>query len=162
MFQPAQAAARHWIREGLTGSITMTSSIAGFVGIPTLAPYAASKVGINQLVRTLAADWAPTASGSTPSHPATSPTSWTASPPTTTCPPTSWLALFTRAERRQHLYTSLASTRSSAEVEQCMASGSAGPCRVGRGPRHIQQRSAGTCPWMRSILANTAYRLLVA
>ena len=37
----------------------MTSSIAGHVGVPTLAPYAASKGGVNQLVRTLAAEWAP-------------------------------------------------------------------------------------------------------
>jgi len=57
-FLPAQAAARHWIALGRTGSVTMTSSIAGQVGIPTLAPYAASKGGINQLVRTLAAEWA--------------------------------------------------------------------------------------------------------
>lgn len=59
VFLPAQAAARHWIEAGTPGSITMTSSIAGAVGIPTLAPYAASKGGINQLVRTLAAEWAP-------------------------------------------------------------------------------------------------------
>ncbi|GAB2679333.1 SDR family NAD(P)-dependent oxidoreductase [Kribbella swartbergensis] len=58
-FQPAQAAARHWIGKGRGGSVTMTSSIAGSVGIPSLAPYAASKGGINQLVRTLAAEWAP-------------------------------------------------------------------------------------------------------
>ena len=58
-FQPAQAAARHWIGDGRGGSITMTSSIAGHVGVPALAPYAASKGGINQLVRTLAAEWAP-------------------------------------------------------------------------------------------------------
>jgi NAD(P)-dependent dehydrogenase (short-subunit alcohol dehydrogenase family) len=51
-FLPAQAAARHWIAEQRGGSITMTSSIAGHVGVPTLAPYAASKGGINQLVRT--------------------------------------------------------------------------------------------------------------
>jgi NAD(P)-dependent dehydrogenase (short-subunit alcohol dehydrogenase family) len=57
-FLPAQAAARYWIEHGSTGSITMTSSIAGTVGIPTLAPYAASKGGLNQLVRTLAAEWA--------------------------------------------------------------------------------------------------------
>ena len=57
-FQPAQAAARHWIAEGRGGSITMTSSVAGHVGVPTLAPYAASKGGVNQLVRTLAAEWA--------------------------------------------------------------------------------------------------------
>ncbi|MFI7062348.1 SDR family NAD(P)-dependent oxidoreductase [Kribbella sp. NPDC050124] len=57
-FLPAQAAARHWIAQGQGGSVTMTSSIAGQVGIPTLTPYAASKGGINQLVRTLAAEWA--------------------------------------------------------------------------------------------------------
>ena len=57
-FQPAQTAARYWIAQRRGGSITMTSSIAGHVGIPTLAPYAASKGGINQLVRTLAAEWA--------------------------------------------------------------------------------------------------------
>ena len=57
-FQPAQAAARHWIATEHGGSITMTSSIAGQVGIPTLAPYAASKGGINSLVRTLAVEWA--------------------------------------------------------------------------------------------------------
>lgn len=57
-FLPAQAAARHWIKRGQPGSITMTSSVAGTVGVPTLAPYAASKGAINQLVRTLAAEWA--------------------------------------------------------------------------------------------------------
>jgi NAD(P)-dependent dehydrogenase (short-subunit alcohol dehydrogenase family) len=57
-FLPAQAAARHWIAQQQPGSVTMTSSIAGQVGIPTLTPYAASKGGINQLVRTLAAEWA--------------------------------------------------------------------------------------------------------
>jgi len=57
-FLPAQAAARHWIAWQQPGSVTMTSSIAGQVGIPTLTPYAASKGGINQLVRTLAAEWA--------------------------------------------------------------------------------------------------------
>ncbi|WP_350275391.1 SDR family NAD(P)-dependent oxidoreductase [Kribbella sp. HUAS MG21] len=57
-FLPAQAAARYWMAHQRPGSVTMTSSIAGQVGIPTLAPYAASKGGINQLVRTLAAEWA--------------------------------------------------------------------------------------------------------
>lgn len=57
-FLPAQAAARHWLATGQPGSVTMTSSIAGSVGIPTLAPYAASKGGINQLVRTLGVEWA--------------------------------------------------------------------------------------------------------
>jgi NAD(P)-dependent dehydrogenase (short-subunit alcohol dehydrogenase family) len=58
-FLPAQAAARHWLAERRSGSITMTSSIAGAVGIPTLAPYAASKGALNQLARTLAVEWAP-------------------------------------------------------------------------------------------------------
>ncbi|WP_198681297.1 SDR family NAD(P)-dependent oxidoreductase [Lentzea terrae] len=51
-----QAAARHWIGQDLAGSITMTSSIAGQVGVPTLAPYAASKGGVNQLVRYITGD----------------------------------------------------------------------------------------------------------
>ncbi|MFJ4286880.1 SDR family NAD(P)-dependent oxidoreductase [Paenarthrobacter nicotinovorans] len=58
-FQISQTAARHWIANGLPGSVTVTSSVAGSVGIPTLAPYAASKGGVNQMVRTLAAEWAP-------------------------------------------------------------------------------------------------------
>ncbi|MBN5182470.1 SDR family oxidoreductase [Serratia marcescens] len=58
-FNISQAAARYWIEHGQkNASITMTSSIAGSVGIPTLAPYAASKGGINQLVKTLATEWA--------------------------------------------------------------------------------------------------------
>lgn len=57
-FQPAQAAARWWVQKGQQGSVTVTSSIAGSVGIPTLAPYAASKGGINQMIRTLASEWA--------------------------------------------------------------------------------------------------------
>lgn len=59
VFLIAQAAARLWIeRRQRGGSITVTSSIAGSTGIPTLAPYAASKGGVNQLVRTLAVEWA--------------------------------------------------------------------------------------------------------
>lgn len=58
-FQPAQEAARLWRSQGRQGSITMTSSIAGSVGIPLLASYAASKGGVNQLIRMLAAEWAP-------------------------------------------------------------------------------------------------------
>jgi NAD(P)-dependent dehydrogenase (short-subunit alcohol dehydrogenase family) len=40
------------------GSIIITSSIAGESGIPGLTPYAASKGGINQLVRTMGVEWA--------------------------------------------------------------------------------------------------------
>ena len=58
-FLVAQNAAQRWIEHGQRGgAISFTSSIAGSVGVPTLAPYAASKGGINQLVRTLAIEWA--------------------------------------------------------------------------------------------------------
>lgn len=40
------------------GSIVMTSSIAGSLGVPGLTPYAVSKGGANQLVRTMAVEWA--------------------------------------------------------------------------------------------------------
>jgi NAD(P)-dependent dehydrogenase (short-subunit alcohol dehydrogenase family) len=56
-FYCAQFAARHMLEVG-KGSIIMTSSIAGNLGIPGLTPYAASKGGINQLVRTMAVEWA--------------------------------------------------------------------------------------------------------
>lgn len=58
-FLMAQAAAQYWIgRAQQGGSVIFTSSIAGSVGVPSLAPYAASKGGLNQLVRTLAIEWA--------------------------------------------------------------------------------------------------------
>lgn len=58
-FLVAQRAAQWWIERGQRGgSISITSSIAGSIGVPTLAPYAASKGGVNQLVRTLAVEWA--------------------------------------------------------------------------------------------------------
>jgi NAD(P)-dependent dehydrogenase (short-subunit alcohol dehydrogenase family) len=57
-FLPAQAAARYWIKDGLTGSIIMTSSIASRCGVAGLTPYGASKGGIDQLVRNLAVEWA--------------------------------------------------------------------------------------------------------
>lgn len=53
----AQFAAQQMLKAG-NGSIIMTSSIAGSAGIPGLAAYAASKGGINQLVRTMAVEWA--------------------------------------------------------------------------------------------------------
>jgi NAD(P)-dependent dehydrogenase (short-subunit alcohol dehydrogenase family) len=54
----AQFAALDMLGRG-AGSIIMTSSIAGSHGIPGLVPYAASKGGIDQLVRTMAVEWAP-------------------------------------------------------------------------------------------------------
>lgn len=53
----AQFAAQHMLSVS-RGSIIMTSSIAGSTGIPGLVPYAASKGGINQLVRTMGVEWA--------------------------------------------------------------------------------------------------------
>lgn len=53
----AQCAAEHMLSVE-QGSIVMTSSIAGSAGIPGLVPYAASKGGINQLVRTMGVEWA--------------------------------------------------------------------------------------------------------
>jgi NAD(P)-dependent dehydrogenase (short-subunit alcohol dehydrogenase family) len=58
-FVPAQRLAKYWIENHRVGCITMTSSIAGAVGIAKLAPYASSKGGVNQLVRTLAIELAP-------------------------------------------------------------------------------------------------------
>ncbi|HEX4244807.1 MAG TPA: SDR family oxidoreductase, partial [Acidimicrobiales bacterium] len=58
-FLVAQSAARMWIGlEQRDVSISFTASIACSIGLPMLAPYAASKGGINQLVRTLAVEWA--------------------------------------------------------------------------------------------------------
>lgn len=57
-FLPAQAAARYWIASGTSGSVTMTSSIASRCGVVGLTPYGASKGGIDQMVRTLAVEWA--------------------------------------------------------------------------------------------------------
>jgi len=53
----AKAAAQHMLKKK-SGSIVMTSSIAGFHGVPGLAPYAVSKGGANQLARTMAVEWA--------------------------------------------------------------------------------------------------------
>ncbi|MGI2034693.1 SDR family NAD(P)-dependent oxidoreductase [Rhizobium panacihumi] len=53
----AKAAAQHMLPQR-RGSIVMTSSIAGALGVPGLTPYAVSKGGVNQLVRTLAVEWA--------------------------------------------------------------------------------------------------------
>jgi NAD(P)-dependent dehydrogenase (short-subunit alcohol dehydrogenase family) len=58
-FLPAREAARAWIeRAQRGGSVIMTSSAAGRAGIAGLAAYGASKGGIDQLVRTLAVEWA--------------------------------------------------------------------------------------------------------
>lgn len=53
----AKAAAQHMLPQ-MHGSIIMTSSIASTLGVPGLTPYAVSKGGANQLVRTMAVEWA--------------------------------------------------------------------------------------------------------
>jgi NAD(P)-dependent dehydrogenase (short-subunit alcohol dehydrogenase family) len=54
----AQAAARQMARQG-GGSIVMTSSNASLVAFPDLLTYNISKGGVDQMVRTLAVEWAP-------------------------------------------------------------------------------------------------------
>ena len=56
-FTCAQLAARQMMK-GQGGVILMNSSIAAMVGIHGLSAYAAAKGGVNQLVRTLAVEWA--------------------------------------------------------------------------------------------------------
>ena len=54
----AQAAARVMVaRDG--GAIVNLCSLTSFVGIPTAAPYGASKTGLLGMTRALAAEWAP-------------------------------------------------------------------------------------------------------
>jgi len=57
-FNCAQAATKQMIQQGTGGSIIMNSSIASVVGIHGLVAYAAAKGGVNQLVKTMAVEWA--------------------------------------------------------------------------------------------------------
>ncbi|PPS40952.1 SDR family NAD(P)-dependent oxidoreductase [Chroococcidiopsis sp. TS-821] len=57
-FNCAQAAAKQMLQQGTGGSIIMNSSIASVVGIHGLVAYAAAKGGVNQLVKTMAVEWA--------------------------------------------------------------------------------------------------------
>ncbi|CAD5966502.1 Glucose 1-dehydrogenase 2 [Planktothrix tepida] len=57
-FNCAQLAAQQMIQQGTGGSIIMNSSIASVVGFPYAVAYSAAKGGVNQLVRTLAIEWA--------------------------------------------------------------------------------------------------------
>lgn len=56
-FKVAQAAGRHMVAEGY-GRIVMLSSVSGLLAHKLHAPYAASKGGLNQLARVMAAEWA--------------------------------------------------------------------------------------------------------
>lgn len=57
-FFTSQAAGEVMVRQG-KGSIINIASLLSAVGIPTLAPYAASKTGVVGLTRVLAAEWGP-------------------------------------------------------------------------------------------------------
>jgi NAD(P)-dependent dehydrogenase (short-subunit alcohol dehydrogenase family) len=57
-FFAMQAAARHWIALDRPGAIVTICSLTSFVGVPTAAPYTASKSGLLGLTRALASEWA--------------------------------------------------------------------------------------------------------
>lgn len=59
VFLTGQAAARQMVAQGGGGSIVNMSSINGVVAIPTIAPYVASKGGVNQLTKAMALSLAP-------------------------------------------------------------------------------------------------------
>jgi len=54
VFLTGQAAARHMVAQGRGGAIIALSSCQAVMVIPTLAPYVASKGGINQLTKAMA------------------------------------------------------------------------------------------------------------
>ena len=58
VFFCSQVAARQMIAQGEGGSIVNISSQAGVVGAPERGPYSGAKAGVNNLTRTLAAEWA--------------------------------------------------------------------------------------------------------
>ena len=58
VFFCSQVVARTMIERGGGGSIVNISSQAGVVGAPERAPYSAAKAGVNNLTRTMAAEWA--------------------------------------------------------------------------------------------------------
>lgn len=58
LFGLAQAAGRHMIAQG-HGRVLALSSVSGLLAHHSHGPYAASKGGINQLLRVMAREWAP-------------------------------------------------------------------------------------------------------
>lgn len=58
VFFCSQSVAKHMIARGKGGSIVNISSQAGVVGAPERGPYSGAKGGVNNLTRTLAAEWA--------------------------------------------------------------------------------------------------------
>lgn len=57
-FNCSQLAAKVMIDQGTGGAIVMNSSIAGTVGLIQAVAYSAAKGGVNQMMRTLALEWA--------------------------------------------------------------------------------------------------------
>ena len=58
VFFCSQVAAKQMIAQGGGGNIINISSQAGVVGAPERGPYSGAKGGVNNLTRTLAAEWA--------------------------------------------------------------------------------------------------------
>ena len=58
VFGLAQAAGRHMVGQGY-GRVLALSSVSGLLAHHSHGPYAASKGGINQLLRVMAREWAP-------------------------------------------------------------------------------------------------------
>jgi NAD(P)-dependent dehydrogenase (short-subunit alcohol dehydrogenase family) len=58
VYLASAAIAKYFIAAGVAGSIVNITSQAGVVGAPGRAPYSAMKAGVNNLTRTLAAEWA--------------------------------------------------------------------------------------------------------
>ena len=58
VFFCSQSAARQMISQGGGGAIINISSQAGVVGAPKRGPYSGAKAGVNNLTRTMAAEWA--------------------------------------------------------------------------------------------------------
>jgi NAD(P)-dependent dehydrogenase (short-subunit alcohol dehydrogenase family) len=56
VFELSQEAARHMVRQG-SGNIVNISSVASEVAMPGLAPYGVAKAGVNNLTRTMAAEY---------------------------------------------------------------------------------------------------------
>lgn len=57
VFFCSQLAARQMIEQGVGGAIVNITSQAGMVGAPKRGPYSGAKAGVNNLTRTMAAEW---------------------------------------------------------------------------------------------------------
>ena len=53
-----QAAARHYVADGVAGRIAMVASVSGLYGAPNHSAYGAAKAGVMSLARSMTAEWA--------------------------------------------------------------------------------------------------------